>query len=1206
MNFTENQQNAIKVRGCSLIISAGAGSGKTAVLTERILERVCDENDDCNINDFLIVTFSRMAAKELNDRIRKKLSERAAEQPHNQKIVRNLALMPLANIMTIDSFCYQIVRQNFQKKGISASVRIADTAEIEVIREKIMNEVIDGYFESPEKDEMFFAAYEIFADSKKDEGFIQTLLSLEWKLSNITDRDGFCKRIIKGYRDVADGADLFSTEFGRRIADYIKDEADKTMSAMQNAMDACAKYEILLNKYYPVIEDCFEFARSVYYAANESYEKTYGIVNEYVKPTFRGKNIPQTFEEPCLKIGIHGAKSIAFDGFVKEIKGLCCCDSDLLKLAADDTGRVLDKIFEIVDRFKDVLDKRKKELGIIEFSDAERYALELLVESFEPFKVTELAKELSDSFEEIYIDEYQDVNPLQDMIFRAVAKNRASDGECNRFMVGDIKQSIYRFRGARSEIFMSYRDSFEDVKSPSGKAKRIFMGDNFRCSKSVIDLTNNIFRKLMGKFYGDGDALTFSRTEKVEIKHKVKLVGFRHDSEICEGASTSEIEAAIICDKIKEIVNNPKYTSSDGKAFTYSDIGILAHDKNTLAIYEGVLNDCGIPSFCNSGESFYAKKEVLLCINLLNAIDNPERDIYLAGFMRSFAGEFTDDELAIIKNTFKSMSLYRAVINYSEKGEDTALCEKCRNFIEKIRSWRTYSRGKGADKLIWKLYSDTDMLNFCASSSFTNDPKGARKNLMKLYQMARDFSKTSFRGTGAFLEYVNSTMNSKNKVKAERVLTGDCVSLMTVHASKGLEFPVCFVTGLSKKFNKTDEREKLVFTESAGIGLKLCDTEGIKCTDSGTGLVNIETPYRKFAANVTGKELGEEEIRVLYVALTRARDMLFLTSSFPKNVEGTIEDALAYSMSKRFDMCNNYFSMIVSSLIGESALAPFFEAAGKSMICTDYEAERYLECEYIDARFAKEIYDRVTCTKDVREETHNDCGIDEELFKELCAIGAFRPKAASLPSKVTVSRLKKGLIDEEALVNAAEKEALPEEKQIPRFIIGEKEADGAEKGTALHMFMQFCDFDLSQQNINAEAERLTKEGFIDERQRSLLDTAKLEEFFTSDFYRQIRNSGKIYREQRFNLGVDVFDDSLSDEVLVQGVIDLFYENSDGTYTVVDFKTDRVFGDGAEETLIERHKEQLMYYKRAVEEMTGMPVSKTVIYSFSLMKGIEIV
>jgi len=596
---------------------------------------------------------------------------------------------------------------------------------------------------------------------------------------------------------------------------------------------------------------------------------------------------------------------------------------------------------------------------------------------------------------------------------------------------------------------------------------------------------------------------------------------------------------------------------------------------------------------------------VLLCINLLNAIDNPERDIYLAGFMRSFAGGFTDDELAVIKNTFTNMSLYRAVINYSEKGENISLGEKCRCFVEKLRFWRGYSRGKSADKLIWKLYSDTDMLNFCASPSFTNDPKGARKNLMKLYQMARDFSKTSFRGTGAFLEYVNSTMNSKNKIKAERVLTGDCVSLMTIHASKGLEFPVCFVTGLSKKFNTTDEREKLVFTESAGIGLKLCDTQGIKCTDSATGLVNIETPFRKFAANVTGKELGDEEIRVLYVALTRARDMLFLTSAFPRNVEGTIEDALAYSMSNRFDMCNNYFSLIISSLIGESALAPFFEAAGKPMVYSGFEAEKYLECEYMDAFTAKDIYDRINCPRQAEAENQTDYGIDQELLKALEETGSFKMQISSLPSKVTVSKLKKGLLDEEILRNAADKEMLPDEKQIPHFIMGEKEADGAEKGTALHMFMQFCNFDLSQQDINAEAERLTKEGFIDERQKSLLDTAKLEEFFASDFYKDIRNSEKIYREQRFNLGVDVFDKDLPGEVLVQGVIDLFYENNDGTYTVVDFKTDRVFGDGAEKTLIDRHKEQLMYYKRAVEEMTGMTVSKTVIYSFSLMKEIEV-
>lgn len=1204
MNFTDNQQNAINVRDCSLIISAGAGSGKTAVLTERILERICDENDDCNIDDFLIVTFSRAAAKELNDRIRKKLASRAEEQPDNGKIIRNMALMPLAKIMTINAFCYELVRENFQKLGLSASVRIADESEIEVIREKIMNEVIDTYFESPEKDVFFLTAYEIFASSKNDSGFISTLLSLDRKLDNVIDRKGFCESVIKDYREMAEGADLFSTAIGKRIAAYIKERADKTMSALDEAMSACGQYDILKDKYLPVIQSGYEFARSVYHAANESYDKTADIVNSYVKMTFAGRNIPKTFENPALKTAIAGTKSLVSDGFLSEMKKLCCCSGTLMKNAAGDCANVLLKIFEIVNNFKCALDERKKELGIIEFSDAERYTLSLLADSYEPFKASDFAHSLSERFKEIYIDEYQDVNPLQDTIFKAISKQREEGGECNRFMVGDIKQSIYRFRGARSEIFMNYRDSFDDIDSSSDRAKRIFMSDNFRCSESVIRLTNRIFSNLMGSFYGEGDALKFSRTENVRVPHKVKLVGFEYNSEAAGGLSTPELEAAIICDKIKNIINNPEFTDSDGKTFTYSDIGILAHNRDTLKVYESVMNSAGIPTFCNFGESFYAKKEVILCINILNAIDNPERDIYLAGFMRSFAGGFSDNELAIIKKSYSKMSLYRAVINYSEGGKDENLAEKCRVFMEKLRLWRSFSRGKSAEKLVWKIFNETDMLNICSSRAFTNDPQGARKNLLKLYQMAREYSKTSFKGIGAFIEYINSTIENGD-IKAERVLSGNCVTLMTVHASKGLEFPVCFVTNLSKRFNKSDEKEKLVFSETGGIGIKLCDTEGITCVDSRTGLVNIDTPFRTFACNITDSELCAEETRVLYVALTRARDMLFLTSSFPKKIENAMSDIMSYGMSKRFDLCNNCFSLITSALAFDGVLSPFYVAAGMDVTPNGFGAEEYLECEHISAAGAKDIYDNVMASVSADEADNQDDGIDMSLLEELERLGNFSFEKSALPSKITVSRLKKGLIDEQDEVQQDVGTEENVKRIVPQFILGEKKADGAEKGTAMHLFMQFCNFEESEKNIEKEADRLFEEGFIDERQRNLLDTQRLSEFFASDFYRVVKASRSIYREQRFNLSTDALDASFPKNVLVQGVIDLFYQNDDGTYTVVDFKTDRVFGDGAEQVLIERHKQQLMYYKRAVEEMTGMPVSKTVIYSFSLMKEIDI-
>ncbi|MBQ7399104.1 MAG: UvrD-helicase domain-containing protein [Clostridia bacterium] len=1206
MNFTTSQKNAISLRDCSLIVSAGAGSGKTAVLTERILERICDENDECNINDFLIVTFTKAAAKELSDRIRKKLSERAAAFPDNKKIIRNIALMPLAKIMTINAFCYELVRENFQKMGLSASVRIADEAEVEVIRQKIMNEVVDGYFEEHGDDESFIATYEVFASSKNDKGFVDTLLALDTKLSNVTDREGFCRSVTEGYREVSEGKKFFETAFGASVRESIRESAKETVETMKKLMDACTPYDILMDKYYGVLESEYEFAREVYHACDREYSYLRSIVMSHKVATFAGKVVPKTFENQSLKEAISASKKAVADEFVKNVKELCCCGEELLRTAAQDSGMIIGKLFEMVNEFRERMDERKRELSILEFSDAERFTLNLLVKSFSPFEVTDFAVTLRESYKEIYIDEYQDVNPLQDMIFRAISKTDEG-GEFNRFMVGDIKQSIYRFRGARSEIFMSYRDSFCDIEK-DGNAKRIFMSDNFRCSKSVIGLTNIIFERLMGKYYGDGDRLNFGRVENRSIDGKVKLIGFGYDSDVAEGVSSPELEAALLCNKIKQIVNNPEHTDSDGRMYKYSDIGILARNKASLKVFESVLNACGIPSSCSFGESFYGKKEILLCLNILSSIDNPERDIFLAGFMRSFAGGFTDDELAIIKKKYKDMSLYRAVINFGENEKETYfdLSLKCSSFVKTLRFYRNFSRGKSADKLLWKLYTDMDIPGFCSSDSFTDDKKGTRKNLLKLYQMARDFSKTSFRGVGAFIDYINGSMENSD-VKSEREIMGDCVSLMTIHSSKGLEFPVCFVANLSKKFDKRDERERLVFSENAGLAVKLCDTGAIRSTESSSGLISIDTPFRKFVAKEIDRELLEEEVRILYVAMTRARDMLIMTGAFPKKIENAMKDVQSSGLVGNAGECNNYFSMILSCLANESAVSGYFNGAGMNVLPTEYEAEKYLECSYLSCEDIKALYDSEIVQEQAEVCTQDETEIDDELLEELRKVGSFTYDYVDIPAKITVSRLKKGLIDEQEETELSKDEASYEEKEElqPRFVSGETTADGAEKGTALHLFMQFAHYDKCEDGCEKEADRLLSMGFIDERQRGLLDISKLDRFFSSPFYSKIKKGKKIYREQRFNLDLASFEGEYVGDVLVQGVIDLFFENEDGTYTVVDFKTDACFGEGAEQLLIRRHRQQLLYYKRAVEEMTEGVVKDALIYSFSLMREISV-
>ncbi len=1214
MNYTKAQENAIGLRDCSLLVSAGAGSGKTAVLTERILERICDKNDDCSITDFLIVTFTNAAAKELSDRIRKKLSARGSEDPTNKKIVKNLALLPLAKISTINAFCYELVRNNFQKLNLSANLRIADEAEMGVIREKLMNETIDDAFETRGDSKSFLAAYEIFSSAKNDKGFVTALLDVDAKLRSLADREGFVGTLLENYSEIQQKDEFFDTFLGALLEKRTRKDTLSLCETFEKLCEVCRRDEVLAVKYLPAVENELDFAKSVLQALDKGYESTRKAFAAY-SPVKLGT--VKNFEDEALKELVKEIKNNKSKKFRQDYTALYACDMTLLKKAAADTRLVLEEIVRLLTEFDARLCEKKRESGMIEFSDAEKYTLELLVESTQPFKVTELAKKLREQFLEIYIDEYQDVNPMQDMIFKALSRHNDSQEEYSRFMVGDIKQSIYRFRGASPDIFMNYRDSFGDADGDS-VTKRIFMNDNFRCSQSVIELTNFLFRRLMGEYYLKEDELKHSRIEKNKVTQKAQLCTYTYDKELAEGLSAEELEAGIIGTKIKKFVNNPEYTDSDGKMYKYSDVAVLCRSKTALRVYEKVLSECGIPVMSDVGESFYGKKEILLCLCILNSIDNPERDIYLAGYMRSFAGGFSDDELALIKKDYRRLSLYRSVVKYSqEKTQDNAeLSKKCSDFVEKLRAYREFSRGKSVEKLVWKIYGELDLLGICTSENFGLSGQSAKKNLLKLYEMARSFSKTSFRGVGAFVDYINGSME-KTDIKAERVLSGECVSLMTIHASKGLEFPICFVSDLARRFNKSDETAKLVFSEKAGgAAVTLCDTEAVSVTQSSSGMLSINTPYRKLIASYLDDEGIAEEIRVLYVALTRARDILVMTSGFTKKLEGILKDARCASFALDVNDGSSFCALLMSCLCNERILACLYDKAESGFVPTEDNVSEYLCFELCECEQAVEGFKELYCgTQSKKEETKTEGVADERELDSLRSIGQFEyagAKTINLPAKLTVSRLKTGLLDEENLVVQKKKET-EEKAVVPRFIQGESEADGAEKGTAMHMFMQFCDFEgCEKEGCERWADRLCELGFIDSRQRELLDINRLSGFFKSEFYTRIKNSKNIYRERRFNLEVDVFKNEDNDlekisgmGILVQGVIDLFFENDDGTYTLVDFKTDRVFGEGAEQILIDRHKEQLTYYKRALEEMTGKKVRDTYIYSFSLMKEISV-
>ncbi len=1213
MPFTEAQNLAIDLRDSSLLVSAGAGSGKTSVLTERIINRLCDETDGCNITDFIVVTFTKAAAKEMSDRIRKKLSERASLDISNKKILRNLSLLPLAKICTIDSFCYDLVKNNFQKLGLSASLRMIDEAEAAVVRNRIANEVIDDAFSenNGESSEDFILAYEIFSGAKSDDSFVQTLLELENKISSCASPADFMKATLEKYKEVIEKDNFFDTFYGRQLCEYLEKTLESGINRLEDIYTLTLDSGALEKSYAPSVKaDIMSF--------EEIKRKLSGLYDD-VREALRGFSKARlgtlkNYENPALQERIKKTKNEVGDSLTKKLSVLLRADGQTVKLCAEDSYRVINELFRLVLDFRARYTAYKTSLGILDFSDCAHYALELLTESVNPLVPSELAFSMRRQYKEVYIDEYQDVNELQDMIFLSISRTDENGNENSRFMVGDVKQSIYGFRGARPDIFNSYRNTFDDAQGTSSR-KRIFMSNNFRCSQSVIDFTNGLFSRLMGKNYAEGDELIYSRQEACKVTDKVHMMIFdATDVTDEQGPDKSEIEAREIAKKILTVVNNPEHVGSNGQKYTFSDVAVLTKTKNVHETYERVFTQMGIPVFADAGEKFYSRKEIKLSLCILNSIDNPERDIYVAGFLRSCIAGFTDDELCIIKRGREKMRLYRALEKYAEenKNSNDELSKKCESFVQRLTHYRALSRSADAAELVWEIYTDTDLLNVCASVRFgvksAEEGENARKNLMKLYNLAVNYTKTSFRGIGDFLEYIDGC-KSKDDTKADRILAEHSVQLMTVHRSKGLEFPVCFLADTSHKFFHKDEDASLLFSFSDGVAVRLRDTESIKCQTSATGNIKIETPFRALLRLRERQSGFEEEIRTLYVALTRAKDLLFITSSVDKDkLAAIVEKAYENSLRGEYSASDSYLEAILCCISHSKVMK---NISGCAELDLPYDDDVFSKCLELEAVRLKneDLQVDVPYVNVQAQPELPSFETDKELLEKLKSNDLFKYRSeimTKIPSKLTVSMLKTGLLDDEQ----TDSDDVRDLRTAPLFLSDETAPTGSEKGTAMHMFMQFARYEECESGCEKEADRLLDQGFIDSRQRKILDIAVLDEFFRSDFYKLIKQSKNVFRERRFNLLTDAseYTDKVPkghENVLVQGVIDLYFENDDGSFTVVDFKTDRVGGKDGEKVLCERHAKQLEYYCRAVREITGKPVRDAYLYSFAMMKAIPV-
>ncbi len=1147
-SWTEEQKKAISSRGKELLIAAGAGSGKTSVLTQRILEKIIEGSD---ISDFLVVTFTSASATDMKEKLKKKLTDAYAEDPSNKHLSNQISKMPFAQISTMDSFCLNLIKQYFADLNLSPTVRVADKNESDKIFEDAFEFLLNEAFEQSDEnllfvlnntscmgreDRLFKYLEGIYFKLRAHPRYIETISKAadilsssvnEYKNGKPIEETSHGKTYLKAARlfaqDIEDeGKSL--CEMGDNIGGLPQNLAHEYLEILQKGKNALNnnQFEDCLNQYNSASE--FQSkkwsSRNTFSGVDEIEKKNYNEIRTTIKALIEKlkKFLDSIFNDNIdeLEKCVHLAK---------------CLKNLILRL---------DTIF------KDM----KHEAMIVDFTDCEQLTYQLLID--DDNKPTQIAKELASAFEEILVDEYQDTNPLQDAIFASLATKN------NRFMVGDDKQSIYRFRNAYPDIFNKYKNEFNTETKEC-----IFLRKNFRCSKEIIDFTNSLFYFLSGDTYKKEELQFAKKDAKQGIKTTVITLNTSTSSE------TTIYEAKVIANEIIKLKDN--FVKENGEKLEFSDIAILLPKMKIVGeIYARELQECNIPLASGKPGQLMEVPVVKLVISILKAVENPHSDIPLASAMNSFFFGFTVDELVEIRK-YKNSSLYGSVLRYAEETKKygklrlikkhkvkkerksrsvcvpkakQALMIKCRNFIKRLSELRIKSRSMECHQFIHMLYENESLLSNILSGDDAELKKG---NLLLLYSKALDFGKKEYKTLPAFLKHISS---SKDDAYSLNETNG--VSIMTIHASKGLEFPVCF---LAKAGNP-------LTSKSFGIKKPIISVERGVFAPLDNGKLSYFEPLLFQAEEKLEKpEDLEENKRKLYVALTRAREKLYIVGSDSNLKRSPPHKPTSYLnwIHTAKPEAEYVFVDVENIPIVESSLTDFKPEEQKTVIQT---AESYF------------VYPYESSTK--------------------------------IPGKLSVSQLKAN----------NESESKPETRKkikesdfltVPRFAIETKKVSSAEIGTANHLFMQFSSFEnVLKFGVEYEAQRLLLTNMITEEQYEMLNFENLKKFFNSNIFKRIQGSKRVYREKRFT--VEENSSSLlgvgDDPILVQGVIDIFFENEDGTFTVADYKTDRV-SLGEEHILAQKYKEQLFYYSKAVEKMTNGKVTEKIIYSFALGKEIHV-
>lgn len=1175
--FSIDQQNIIDSRNQNLLVSAAAGSGKTSVLTERIVGRVLgtsgDNKDRVDIDRFLVVTFTKAAAREMKERIGKRLSAAIKENPDDSHIAKQAALIHNAQITTIDGFCLNVVRNHFTKIGVDPSFRTASDGEIKLIKEDVLKDVMKRAYES--KDEDFYHAIDCF--SKKDDDKFEDIIMRVYEFAMSYP---YPKEWLREKKEDT----LFGTveEFERStLAEDIKKaiikELDEVLLLIDRLHERC-NMPGGADGYIDTVESDYEKVKDLRdKLSNQSFSESYFSFNAFSFDRLKGKN-------SCAPEEVEYFKEVRgkYTDRVKKMGTLFFAlpVEEYVSNLVDSAG-ITRKILDLAEDFYDSFSRVKREKGIIDFGDMEHMAVEILVDSFDKegnLVISDVAKSYRDYFAEVMVDEYQDSNHVQELIIRSVSKED-DESSPNRFMVGDVKQSIYRFRLARPEIFMGKFENYS--KDVAAKSRLITLKENFRSRQSVIDSVNAVFERTMHKEIGgveyDEDARlnrggTF--TEDTEAnKTEIILLDTDEKIELKRG-----YEADLVAEKIKSLVGHMQVSDKNGglRPARYSDIAVLfrAPRKWQDAIKES-FDKYSIPFYLEGTGTLYDTTEAKEVISFLKLLDNPLDDIACYAAMTSFFGKFTDEECARIRALSVSSErfFFLKVKNYAAFNSDD---KKVADFLAKVDKYRRLSKVIPIHELIQRLYEESGI-----REAYLAKPNGVQRlaNLNMLVLKAADYGKTSFFGLFNFLRYLELIKKLEQDEGEPGVLdeNSDVVRVMSIHKSKGLEFPICIISGIDESILGKDISGEVVCDVDLGIGVPY---------------INVEKRYKRNTLKKSSvilkikEETIGEEIRILYVAMTRAKEKLILTG-ICKDADSWFEKTVPVSYSTYLDMIMEAVNTDDKGIFVKQSVVP-----------DDLEAEAVKE----------DISRALLRTELENKKTSVDSGLLESINERFSFVYPYAG-LKKLYTKTTVSELKMAAIEKEEAEAAHPFEENEPKETIPLFAGGVSVTKGTDRGTAYHNLLELIRFeDISgdeesiRATLKAQIEEIIAGGRMSASDIEKVNLGKIITFLMSDTGAKMTEAAKdnkLFKEQPFVIGVpasEVSEEFPSDEtVLVQGVIDVFFIK-DGKVTVLDYKTDRV---NSGEELIKRYKKQLVYYSQAIHTLTGLSVEEMLIYSFAL-------